>query len=382
MNSSEENNKKQFYCDFDGCLRSYTTAGNLRTHTKIHRGELPFMCVDNECHKAFLTSYQLKLHERVHTKERPYECDVCSKRFNTLYRLKAHSRIHNGDTFKCAKCRKEFTTQSDLKKHFRIHTGEKPYVCEFCQKSFKASHHLRNHLTTHSKEKPFKCSESSCEKTFKSNLSLSNHLKTQHNFKIIKKKNSTDTNETIIIQAKPAKMMSQSDLQSASLGGKSAADPNQLASMSMPSNPPSESINLVHCQELDEILDPAAQFEATGSYDGGLGGGGFTYQSTQGSITINSGSSLPTETLNTQALYDILLKLEQNNQLQLNDDDDALMGEFVLTPDELDQLLGPNQSENDRCALNCNADGSAQPCKPASRCPELCCMLRFDALRR
>ena len=182
------------------------------------------------------------------------------------------------------------------------------------------------------------------------------------------KKNPSDTNETIIIQAKPAKM-SQSDLQSLCQQG-----PNQPTS-SLPTPNPNESIDLVHSQELEGILDPA-QFASFGD---GLSPGGFTYQSTQGSITINSGSSLPTETLNTQALYDILLKLEQNNQLQLNDDD-ALMGEFVLTPDELDQLLGPNQSENDRCALTCTSNGS-QTCKP-TRCPELCCMLRFDALRR
>lgn len=34
------NYEKKFICDFDGCLRSYTTAGNLKTHVKIHRGIL------------------------------------------------------------------------------------------------------------------------------------------------------------------------------------------------------------------------------------------------------------------------------------------------------------------------------------------------------
>jgi hypothetical protein len=31
--------QKKFVCEYDGCLRSYTTAGNLKTHIKIHRGE-------------------------------------------------------------------------------------------------------------------------------------------------------------------------------------------------------------------------------------------------------------------------------------------------------------------------------------------------------
>jgi hypothetical protein len=30
--------KKKFICEYDGCSRSYTTAGNLKTHTKIHKG--------------------------------------------------------------------------------------------------------------------------------------------------------------------------------------------------------------------------------------------------------------------------------------------------------------------------------------------------------
>lgn len=33
------NEQKKFVCEYDGCYRSYTTAGNLKTHIKIHRGE-------------------------------------------------------------------------------------------------------------------------------------------------------------------------------------------------------------------------------------------------------------------------------------------------------------------------------------------------------
>ena len=36
--SGKERGKK-YTCEYDGCFKIYTTAGNLKTHIKIHRGE-------------------------------------------------------------------------------------------------------------------------------------------------------------------------------------------------------------------------------------------------------------------------------------------------------------------------------------------------------
>jgi uncharacterized Zn-finger protein len=39
-NDEHHSSEKKFVCEYTGCSRSYTTAGNLKTHIKIHKGKV------------------------------------------------------------------------------------------------------------------------------------------------------------------------------------------------------------------------------------------------------------------------------------------------------------------------------------------------------
>ena len=180
-----------------------------------------------------------------------------------------------------------------------------------------------------------------CDKKFKTNTSLSNHLKTQHNFNIVKKKNSPGQNETIIIQAQAHQnepLPLYSNFPAINLTNSQPEQPTLDTSL--------DNINLDIPIGLEDLGNNNNQQITTTntaqSHVVGSGGDLITFNSSQGFMTINSEYPvIPTESLNTQNLYTLLVKLQQTNKLEINKD--SLTSQFFISSQELSSLLEPNQ---------------------------------------
>lgn len=102
---------------------------------------------------------------------------------------------------------------------------------------------------------------------------------------------------------------------------------------------------------------------------------------------INKTDLVPvsTNSLNTQNLYDLLLKLQQNDQLKL-DTSSQLTSQFFLNSKELDSLLNNPIEFNQTQTLPLLSDDLAGieltslPPSKQFECQELCCLLKFVAL--
>ena len=191
-------------------------------------------------------------------------------------------------------------------------------------------------------------------------------MRSEHKFKILKQLNNTNQTESVRIEAAYDSPFKQSQ--------------NQLA------NPvPSDPFDQISLNESADFLSPL-----------------YTFDSSNGMLTVmndmtnnyNNSINSTTNSLNTQNLYDLLVRLQQNDQLRL-DTDSQLTSQFYLNSKQLDSLLNNpvegNQSQTDQFIHNENELADLEGLNIASltplandfkpfECQELCCLLKFVAL--
>ncbi|KAG0315594.1 hypothetical protein BGZ97_008064 [Linnemannia gamsii] len=88
------------------------------TAASIPEGATAYPCTFENCDKVFARLYNLKSHSRTHTNERPFICSHCQLSFARNHDLKRHVKIHGGDKpFKCGGCGKSFSRLDALGRH-------------------------------------------------------------------------------------------------------------------------------------------------------------------------------------------------------------------------------------------------------------------------
>ncbi|KAI8598441.1 hypothetical protein EDD21DRAFT_309394, partial [Dissophora ornata] len=75
-------------CTFEGCDKVFARLYNLKSHSRTHTNERPFVC--NHCQLAFSRNHDLKRHVKIHGGDKPFKCSGCGKSFSRLDALGRH----------------------------------------------------------------------------------------------------------------------------------------------------------------------------------------------------------------------------------------------------------------------------------------------------
>ena len=176
---------KRFVCNI--CDKGFSRSFDLKTHMRVHSGELPFQC--ELCGKSFRAATNLNKHRKRHrnvygkitdTTKYMFKCDECGKGFDKMSSLQNHKRTHDRPEYQCELC--DFKTKKSdvLKRHRYVHGGvEVPtFDCHICSYKTNKKGNLQKHVLTHTGIKPYSCDI--CFVSYADRSNLNKHYLTKH----------------------------------------------------------------------------------------------------------------------------------------------------------------------------------------------------------
>lgn len=149
------------------CKSRFTKKSHLRKHiSSVHAKNEEEQDLTEEAREAISNST-------------PYSCEKCLKTFTTEGKLKTHTKKHETKTHFCGieGCGKSFSFRKELLKHMK---EDHIPTCEICHKTFKSTETLRKHYTIHKQQESFNCPYDGCYKSYTRKSNLNTHIKKIH----------------------------------------------------------------------------------------------------------------------------------------------------------------------------------------------------------
>ncbi|KAJ8727135.1 hypothetical protein PYW08_015532 [Mythimna loreyi] len=176
----EQQQKKLYYCSYEGCASYFDRPYRLAQHFLAHNNIRPFPCNEPNCNKAYTSKSHLDRHitstHVPHAKDVVYSCPQCFKSFANRQNLKRHlNTVHLVVQFTCDVCKMQFKKKNQLSAHMYQHTGYKAFKCDLCSDTFVSLYLKKRHMRYH---KTYACEE--CDLVFNHWSKYQKHKKTDH----------------------------------------------------------------------------------------------------------------------------------------------------------------------------------------------------------
>lgn len=170
---------RAYVCGYERCGREFKKKQLLRAHMcELHADAPPYRCPHGDCGMSFSAAGKLKRHEKVH---RGYPCaeEGCGFSGKTWTEYLSHRRERHRPEFSCGACSKTFRDRWNLRQHQAVHGATRTVLkCprENCERTYTSGFNLLSHIRSfHEERRPFTCSHPGCGRSFAMKNSLSRH---------------------------------------------------------------------------------------------------------------------------------------------------------------------------------------------------------------